>query len=411
MNDWLSALARALERDGAAVRVVVAAVRGSAPREPGACLLVTRGDACVPLGTIGGGHLEWKAIDIARGMLEAGAGPEARLDRFALGATLGQCCGGAVELWFERWDATDLALVRTALAARARGPATLVSRIAPGATNAPRRAVVAGPAGGGAVGGAAEREAFAGAAGGDAFAGPPVAPGTRAAGGAPPSPRAWLAHEPGDGPRRAVLHERLDSARPQLWVFGAGHVGSALVRVLGALPLDVHWVDAREAQLRAAFPDGMPANVSASISDDPAGDVASAPPGALFVVMTHSHDLDFEIVRSLLERDDFAWAGVIGSATKAARFAHRLERRGFARERIARIACPIGVPGIDGKEPATIAVAVAAQLLQVIEAGARDRVDTQRTSPDERAAAHAGPEHRSSREARQRAGSAGSPST
>jgi len=390
VNDWLSALARVLERDGAAVRVVVAAVRGSAPREPGACLLVTRGDACVPLGTIGGGHLEWKAIDIARGMLEAGAGPEARLDRFALGATLGQCCGGAVELWFERWDAADLALVRAALEARARGPATLVSRIAPGA---PRRALVAGPVGG------------------DAFAGPPVARGARAAGGAPPSPRAWLAHEPGDGPRRAVLHERLDSARPQLWVFGAGHVGSALVRVLGALPLDVHWVDAREAQLRAAFPDGMPANVSASISDDPAGDVASAPPGALFVVMTHSHDLDFEIVRSLLERDDFAWAGVIGSATKAARFAHRLERRGFARERIARIACPIGVPGIDGKEPATIAVAVAAQLLQVIEAGARGLTDAQGTAPDERPDALAGPENRSSRGARQRAGSAGSPST
>lgn len=390
MNDWLSALACVLERDGAAVRVVVAAVRGSAPREPGACLLVTRGDACVPLGTIGGGRLEWTAIDIARGMLEAGAGSEARLDRFALGATLGQCCGGAVELWFERWDAADLALVRAALEARARGPATLVSRIAPGA---PRRALVAGPVGG------------------DAFAGPPVARGARAAGGAPPSPRAWLAHEPGDGPRRAVLHERLDSARPQLWVFGAGHVGSALVRVLGALPLDVHWVDAREAQLRAAFHDGMPANVSASVSDDPAGDVASAPPGALFVVMTHSHDLDFEIVRSLLERDDFAWAGVIGSATKAARFAHRLERRGFARERVARIACPIGVPGIDGKEPATIAVAVAAQLLQVIEAGARGRVDAQGTSPDERAAAHAGPENRSSRGARQRAGNAGSPST
>ncbi|MFO1198274.1 MAG: xanthine dehydrogenase accessory protein XdhC [Burkholderiaceae bacterium] len=410
MNDWLSALARVLERDGAAVRVVVAAVRGSAPREPGACLLVTRGDACVPLGTIGGGHLEWKAIDVARGMLEAGAGPDARLDRFALGATLGQCCGGAVELWFERWDATDLALVRTALAARARGPATLVSRIAPGATNAPRRAVVAARPG-------AVRSA-ARPSGKPSPARPGVTPcrPARRAGHARSRRRPALASRVARArarrrPRRAVLHERLDSARPQLWVFGAGHVGSALVRVLGALPLDVHWVDAREAQLRAAFPDGMPANVSASISDDPAGDVASAPPGALFVVMTHSHDLDFEIVRSLLERDDFAWAGVIGSATKAARFAHRLERRGFARERIARIACPIGVPGIDGKEPATIAVAVAAQLLQVIEAGARGRVDTQRTSPDERAAAHAGPEHRSSREARQRAGSAGSPST
>lgn len=114
--------------------------------------------------------------------------------------------------------------------------------------------------------------------------------------------------------------------------------------------------------------------------------------------MTHSHELDFEIVRALLARDDFAWAGVIGSATKAARFAHRLERRGFARERVARIACPIGVPGIEGKDPATIAVAVAAQLLQVIEARAAGLQHEPASSGEDAPR-------------RQRAGSAGSPST
>src|SRR5471030_1390542 len=98
MKDWLPVLHMRLPDETALVRVVVATVRGSAPREPGACMLV--GMEHVD-GTIGGGHLELKATQIARQMLERPAAP-ARLDRFALGATLGQCCGGAVNLWFER---------------------------------------------------------------------------------------------------------------------------------------------------------------------------------------------------------------------------------------------------------------------------------------------------------------------
>jgi xanthine dehydrogenase accessory factor len=105
-------------------------------------------------------------------------------------------------------------------------------------------------------------------------------------------------------------------------------------------------------------------------SDAPEAEVAAAPPAAFYLVLTHSHDLDYEIVRAILARDDFAWAGLIGSATKRRRFEQRLARQGVAQQRIARLVCPIGIAGIESKLPGAIAVAVAAQLQQALEARA-----------------------------------------
>ena len=173
-----------------------------------------------------------------------------------------------------------------------------------------------------------------------------------------------------------MLRERIDPAHgaTALWIHGAGHVGSALVGALAGLPLRITWVDAREEQFHATIRAALPDNVRTMCSDDPAGEIAHAPAGALHVVLTHSHDLDFAICRALLERGDFAWAGLIGSKTKATRFVQRLAQRGFAPAQIRRIVCPIGIAGVTGKHPSAIAIAVAAQLLQVIETGVALRV-------------------------------------
>ena len=273
MRDWLATLVAELRGARAPiVRVEVAATRGSAPRDAGASMLVS---ADREWGTIGGGHLELVATQTARGMLTAPAGTT-RHDRFSLGASLGQCCGGIVELVFQRYDGDDLASLQEMLDAR-----------------------------GGAI--------------------------------------------PGE---------------TQLWLFGAGHVGRALVHVLADLPFRITWIDSREAML----PRELPASVRTLHSPYPAEEVKDMPAGAWALVMTHSHDEDLAICAALLAPGRFHWAGVIGSAPKTARFRQKLRQRGFAESAVARLTMPIGIGTIRSKEPAAIAVAVAAQLLQLREA-------------------------------------------
>ena len=316
MSDWLRDLVRRLERDETVVRVVVSAVRGSAPREPGACMLV--GAAQVD-GTIGGGHLEWKALGIARALLETSTQGAARVERFVLGATLGQCCGGAVELRFERIAPMERDFFRDALARRAcRRPVAIETSWPPGA---PIRRVVR-------MGADADLEV-----------------GVR------------YEFRPG----RSIAVERIDTDLAPLWLFGAGHVGQAIVRAIAELPFEVTWVDERAD----IFPASLPENATARVSDSPVDEVTGAPPGTMYLVLTHRHDLDFELCRAILERDDVRWAGVIGSATKATSFRKRLARHGVAPDRIARLVSPIGVEGIASKVPAAIAAGVAAQLLQI----------------------------------------------
>jgi xanthine dehydrogenase accessory factor len=144
-------------------------------------------------------------------------------------------------------------------------------------------------------------------------------------------------------------------------LFGAGHVGHALVRVLGGLPCVVHWVDTRDE----LFPDEVPANVQPEGTDMPDAIVDEAPPGAYFLVMTHDHALDFSLARRIMQRDDFTYFGMIGSKTKRVKFERRLVDRGVQAQRLEEMTCPIGVEGIVDKAPAAIALAVAAQLLQV----------------------------------------------
>jgi xanthine dehydrogenase accessory factor len=155
-------------------------------------------------------------------------------------------------------------------------------------------------------------------------------------------------------------------ARPmhRLYVYGAGHVGRAIVRVLEDLPFVVTWVDTSASR----FPERIPPHATAEITPDPAALAGSAGAGACHLVLTYSHALDLAICHSLLRRGDFRFLGLIGSATKRARFLKRLAELGIGEVQLKRLVCPIGLPGIGGKEPAVIAVSVAAQLVQLAAA-------------------------------------------
>jgi xanthine dehydrogenase accessory factor len=166
----------------------------------------------------------------------------------------------------------------------------------------------------------------------------------------------------------ALLTETIVPREFPVVVFGAGHVGTALMRVLTTLPCRVRWVDERDAQfLQHALPNDL-ANVTIDANDAPDEAVDDAIPGTYFIVMTHNHARDLALAERILRRGDFAFFGMIGSRTKRRKFEHRLAALGIDPAVIARMQCPIGVDGIADKAPEFIAIAVAAQLLQAVEA-------------------------------------------
>jgi xanthine dehydrogenase accessory factor len=162
--------------------------------------------------------------------------------------------------------------------------------------------------------------------------------------------------------------------RFHLQLYGAGHVGRAIARALAPIDVTVDWIDEREDEFPASLIDGAavpwPAHIRALSVDGVEAEVATAPAGAFYLVLTHRHDLDLRIAEAILRRADFGFFGLIGSKTKRRQFIRRFEERGIAASSIARMTCPIGLPGIDGKEPETIAAAVVAQLLLVSSTGA-----------------------------------------
>ena len=255
--------------------VTIAAASGSTPRGTGTRMLVSAEQVA---GTIGGGHLELAAIRLAREWLGTnavrGIDPPAAFERrYALGPSLGQCCGGSLTLNFAMLSAQTIA----------RWP---------------------------------------------------------------------------DEPR--LFH---------LALFGAGHVGRALIRVLETLPCSVDWIDERDGEFDALQLErnGQPlaGHINCIAVDEVVAEVARQPADAVHLVLTHSHDLDQAICEAILARGEFGFLGLIGSKTKNARFKRRFRERGFSGALIARVQCPIGVAGIEGKQPEIIAVAVAAQLLQI----------------------------------------------
>jgi len=158
-----------------------------------------------------------------------------------------------------------------------------------------------------------------------------------------------------------TLFEMLSPQRPRLWIFGAGHVGQALVRLLSELALfEITWIDSRAELL----PPGLPECVTTQACAQPSELIGTAQAATRYVVLTHDHGLDYELCRLILMRGDAAWLGLIGSASKSARFRSRLLRNGVSAPMLAGLTCPIGIPGVASKLPAAIAIAIAAQLLQ-----------------------------------------------
>jgi xanthine dehydrogenase accessory factor len=330
MDDFLIAAVAQFTPDAAlppAVLVTVAIVEGSVPREPGARMLV---DATRQWGTVGGGHLELRGVETARAMLASGE--VRRLERFPLGPSLGQCCGGVVHLAFELADKDHLAL----LAARRNEDSWRLVAL----DGEPDLALC-------------------------------DANGQPEKGRAPNFDATHGTHVLRDAEGRRWLADLVAAPRAHLMLFGAGHVGAAIVRALADLPCRVTWVDERED----LFPTDLPHNVAVEATDTPEALAAKAPPGTSFLVMTHSHALDQRLAEAILKREKVDatpdWFGLIGSATKRAQFERRLRERGIKQERLDAMVCPIGIPGIESKLPAVIAVAVAAQLLMVWEAAAQ----------------------------------------
>ncbi|MDT8991090.1 xanthine dehydrogenase accessory protein XdhC [Curvibacter sp. APW13] len=251
-----------------AILVQVLGVRGSAPREVGAWMAVFKTSQ---MGTIGGGRLEWDALEHARRLLDGGAQGAVSV-RYALGPSLGQCCGGEMTLGFRAIGAADV---------------------------------------------------------------------------------------------ESLLSELKVACMP-VALFGGGHVGRALVHLLGSLPVQVQWVDSRDE----IFPQQLPCNVQCEHSAPVQAAVADLQPGSRVLVMSFSHAEDLDVVAACLQRQrlrgDLPFVGLIGSKSKWASFQGRLRERGYTDQDLAHVTCPIGVPGIADKRPEVIAVAVAAQLLQTL---------------------------------------------
>jgi xanthine dehydrogenase accessory factor len=293
-----SALIEACRSHGVVARVVIAALRGSAPREVGTAMLVW---ATGQSGTIGGGALEFKLANRARKVRHVG---HFEISTHALGPDMGQCCGGAVEIVTEVHDLASAEALPKDVVCRGTGPEPLaVTRLRVALRNSgtlPAAQLISG----------------------------------------------WM------------VEPVLTSPRP-VWIWGAGHVGRALVGVLDPLPeVALTWVDTAQER----FPAEVPPGVTVLPAARPARLAAFAPPEASHLIVTYSHALDLELCHQLLARE-FGFLGLIGSRTKWARFRKRLAALGHSPQQIRRITCPIGEPAL-GKHPQVIAVSVAHDFLQ-----------------------------------------------
>lgn len=331
MDDWISRALDLVRRGEPAMIVTVCAVEGSAPRDSGAKMIVTGDDL---IGSIGGGALELEACLRARALLAMPA-PGLVFEDYPLGPALGQCCGGKVRIGFDRLGAGDAAWLLQIATALAGGETVMLeTALAPEASGGAKRRVVCGEAGEDAP------VCFVDAAGA------PIAEAM------PPLEDC------------AALRERFADERARVCLFGAGHVGRAMAHLFEALPVRVTWIDRREGQ----FPDACGANLIADCTDREVERVSAAPAGACYFVMTHDHQLDYELVKAILERGDAAYCGLIGSATKRARFERRLRRAGMEEARLGDLVCPIGGRGLQNKSPAVIALAAVYEMLLAHEA-------------------------------------------
>ena len=316
--DWVSSALEQIGADDTAVLVMVIEDAGSTPRDAGAWILVNRK---ATLGTLGGGQLEQIAEDAAKQLLDdPGCGRRSIL-RCVLGPDARQCCGGAVKLALELLDANAIPWLKKA--------AESIQSDTDDAVLFPTS---------------------------DVSATPRVISASRSI-----------------SPTAGVHLQSLRDPRPQLFVFGAGHVGRSLCTIASQLPLRLVALDSRDT-MRALVPRAD--NVMVTDMAEPEICVRSIPRNAAVLVMTHSHELDYELCRALLRRNELAFVGLIGSHSKAARFRHRLRKDGVSPQATDRLTSPIGTCGPTSKEPGVIALSALTEILAVFEKlGIKNRVE------------------------------------
>lgn len=321
LPDWLRGLQAAMHAQQACVLITLVKAQGSVPREAGARMLVSEQGS---IGTIGGGHLEWKAIQRAQILLEQYQAMSC-LESFALGSQLDQCCGGVATLHYEFFPFANILWLDT-----------LIQRWQQGLSTTLRAYPQSWPHNG--------------------------------------RGRSWL-KAPSiqasielveQAPDEFCLTECLNPPQFKVVLFGAGHVAQALVQILRLLACHIVWVDNR-ADLFPELASEQEASIDCWVTHPAAFAATQIPAQSFCLVMTHEHSLDLEICAHLLARSDLAYVGLIGSRTKAARFRKRLGEQGLSAEQIANLVCPMGISGIQTKQPTAIAISIAAQLLQLRE--------------------------------------------
>ena len=348
MNNWLDLLLQLTKQGKELVLVTIVEASGSTPRELGTKMVVTDDDT---FATIGGGQFEYNCISLARELLKDKL--DFKTQRFSLGPSLGQCCGGVVTVSFDRIAAPPEWLSQLITKKKEHQPVVLASVVGTtaSATLKGRKFIIGEHDVIGDTTGlvleaivAAGRQLFDGEK--DAVSGTFV---------------------DAAGQDVTLLLEPFCAPDFNLMLFGAGHVGRALVGTLAESPCQITWVDSR----LNGFPEDIPSNVTCVTTGSPEYEVDEAPAGTYFLVMTHSHPLDQAICEKILNRDDFRYCGLIGSRSKRKKFEKRFRAKGISAQVCRKLSCPIGITGISGKHPKEIAIAVAAELLQLKERSAQ----------------------------------------
>lgn len=318
MNDsWLAQVIAQLADASAVAVLTILSAKGSTPREAGAFMLVTNQSQS---GSIGGGALEFEATKWAKERVAEHLSDEVAEIRgktgfsrhsrdFALGPDLGQCCGGHVTLLCEIYDQTSHCDL-TALSHLA--PVQLLHDLASQDLPVPYDGTKAG----------------------------------------------FYYNA-----KTAQLVTTHDRRKQKLYLYGAGHVGRALIDVTSGLDLERVWVDTSQSR----FPEIVPDDVTIVPASDMAVIAHHAPPSTIHIVMSYAHQIDEAICYALLAKGDFAKLGLIGSKTKKARFASRFRTAGIDERQIDRLICPIGLHTITGKSPAHVALSIAGQLAVWLE--------------------------------------------
>lgn len=338
INGWIDKLALWLTQNSDCVLVTVMSVIGSAPREVGASMVVRLTNdpqqTIESVGSIGGGHLEWQSLNIAQSMLSNQSEPSLIMERFNLGARLGQCCGGRVLVLFERISHLDVDFFNNLLHQTQHGQ-TLYRYLSSSDKHSTWQ-----------IKKAIEIEQ---------------------------SKTSYeIMHQDGsclnNKENNWKFSQVIESTRFHVYLFGAGHIAQALVKLLLPLAVKVHWIETRDYQNRIENIDLSHAYLDYQETDIPEQLIETALPNSFFIVMTHDHGLDFQLCQSILKRQvkqqDIRYFGMIGSTTKRANFERRLLARGVSPETLTSLICPMGITGIHSKEPNLIAIAITAQLLQ-----------------------------------------------